>query len=72
VDAIVPAVNAVLARGPVNRSGSGWWDNSSGCYQTGFTVTKNDILAAAVVGISLPRPGRSGTATGSPRSGDDS
>ncbi len=53
VDAIVPAVKSVVARGHVDPKRVGLVGHSWGGYQTAFTVTQTDIFAAAVAGAPL-------------------
>ncbi len=53
VDAIVPAVKSVLARGHVDPKRVGLVGHSWGGYQTAFTVTQTNIFAAAVAGAPL-------------------
>jgi len=53
VDAIVPAVKAVLALGHVDPKRVGLVGHSWGGYQTAFTVTQTNIFAAAVAGAPL-------------------
>ncbi len=53
VDAIVPAVKSVVARGHVDPKRIGLVGHSWGGYQTAFTVTQTNIFAAAVAGAPL-------------------
>lgn len=53
VEAIVPAVETVLARGLVDRAAIGLVGHSWGGYQTAFAVTQTDLFSAAVAGAPL-------------------
>jgi len=53
VDAIVPAVNAVLDEVPVDSGRVGLTGHSWGGYQTTFAVTQTDLFAGAVAGAPL-------------------
>jgi dipeptidyl aminopeptidase/acylaminoacyl peptidase len=53
VEAIVPAVETVLARGLVDRAAIGLIGHSWGGYQTAFAVTQTDLFSAAVAGAPL-------------------
>jgi dipeptidyl aminopeptidase/acylaminoacyl peptidase len=53
VEALVPAVEQVLATGMVDPARVGIIGHSWGGYQTAFTVTQTDMFAAAVAGAPL-------------------
>jgi dipeptidyl aminopeptidase/acylaminoacyl peptidase len=53
VEAIVPAVETVLATGMVDSARLGLTGHSWGGYQTAFVVTQTDLFAAAVAGAPL-------------------
>ena len=53
VEAIVPAVETVLATGMVDPDRIGLTGHSWGGYQTAFVVTQTDMFAAAVAGAPL-------------------
>jgi dipeptidyl aminopeptidase/acylaminoacyl peptidase len=53
VDAIVPAVHAVLDEVPVDSGRVGLTGHSWGGYQTTFAVTQTDLFAGAVAGAPL-------------------
>ena len=53
VEALVPAVKAVLERGFIDRERIGLVGHSWGGYQTAFAVTQTDLFSAAVAGAPL-------------------
>jgi len=53
VEALVPAVEAVVATGMVDPERIGLTGHSWGAYQTSFVVTQTDIFSAAVAGAPL-------------------
>ena len=53
VEALVPAVEAVVATGMVDPDRIGLTGHSWGAYQTSFVVTQTDIFSAAVAGAPL-------------------
>ncbi|MBR9989797.1 MAG: S9 family peptidase [Gemmatimonadetes bacterium] len=53
VEALIPAVEAVLERGIVDRERIGLIGHSWGGYQTAFAVTQTDLFSAAVAGAPL-------------------
>jgi dipeptidyl aminopeptidase/acylaminoacyl peptidase len=53
VEALVPAVETVLARGMVDPGRVGIIGHSWGGYQTAFAVTQTDIFSAAIAGAPL-------------------
>lgn len=53
VEALIPAVESVLARGTVDRARIGLIGHSWGGYQTAFAVTQTNLFSAAVAGAPL-------------------
>ena len=53
VEALVPAVEAVVATGMIDPDRIGLTGHSWGAYQTSFVVTQTDIFSAAVAGAPL-------------------
>jgi len=53
VEALVPAVEAVVATGMIDEERIGLTGHSWGAYQTSFVVTQTDIFSAAVAGAPL-------------------
>jgi dipeptidyl aminopeptidase/acylaminoacyl peptidase len=53
VEALVPAVETVLATGMIDRDRIGIVGHSWGAYQTAFAVTQTDLFSAAVAGAPL-------------------
>ncbi|MDJ0975967.1 MAG: prolyl oligopeptidase family serine peptidase [Planctomycetota bacterium] len=53
LECIVPAVEAVLTKGDVDRKRIGLVGHSWGAYQTAFIVTQTDLFAAGVAGAPL-------------------
>jgi dipeptidyl aminopeptidase/acylaminoacyl peptidase len=53
VEALVPAVETVLATGMIDRARIGIVGHSWGAYQTAFAVTQTDLFRAAVAGAPL-------------------
>lgn len=53
VEALVPAVEAVVATGMIDADRIGLTGHSWGAYQTSFVVTQTDIFSAAVAGAPL-------------------
>jgi dipeptidyl aminopeptidase/acylaminoacyl peptidase len=53
VECVVPAVEAVLETGMVDRDRIGLVGHSWGAYQTSFIVTQTDLFASAVAGAPL-------------------
>lgn len=53
VEALVPAVEAVVATGMVDPERVGLTGHSWGAYQTSFVVTQTDVFSAAVAGAPL-------------------
>ena len=53
VEALVPAVEAVVATGMIDADRVGLTGHSWGAYQTSFVVTQTDIFSAAVAGAPL-------------------
>ncbi|MEX0890997.1 MAG: prolyl oligopeptidase family serine peptidase [Gemmatimonadota bacterium] len=52
-DAIIPAVETVLAKGMVDPDQVGIMGHSWGAYQTAFVITQTDLFNAAVAGAPL-------------------
>lgn len=53
VECVVPAVEAVLKTGMVDRQKIGIMGHSWGAYQTSFIITQTDLFSAAVAGAPL-------------------
>jgi dipeptidyl aminopeptidase/acylaminoacyl peptidase len=53
VEALVPAVETVVAAGMIDRDRIGIVGHSWGAYQTAFAVTQTDLFSAAVAGAPL-------------------